>query len=186
MWAGCGGGGRGEGAGGRVAPGAGARERAKSGRGAAEGRGRTGGAPRNHAGGVRCPSAYIFMCIPLYTYIYRLHMHIHTYVYIHMQWTWRLWMCIYSGEYIYAECPTSLCPLPALPPPERQQVTSPLPPPPTLEPTQGPKDGFFGQPPFKCYLPEVASVGDWLKIWLHSNLADPFDRCVIIKGVPLV
>ena len=31
---------------------------------------------------------------------------------------------------------------------------------PTLETTQGRIDGLFGQLPFKCYLPEVASVGD--------------------------
>ena len=31
---------------------------------------------------------------------------------------------------------------------------------PTLETTQGQIDGFFSQLPFKCYLPEVASVGD--------------------------
>ena len=30
----------------------------------------------------------------------------------------------------------------------------------TLETTQGQIDGFFSQPPFKCYLPEVASMGD--------------------------
>ena len=30
----------------------------------------------------------------------------------------------------------------------------------TLETTRGQIDGFFGQLPFKCYLPEVASVGD--------------------------
>ena len=29
----------------------------------------------------------------------------------------------------------------------------------TLETTQGQIDGFFSQPLFKCYLPEVASVG---------------------------
>jgi len=34
----------------------------------------------------------------------------------------------------------------------------------TLETTQGQIDGFFSQLPFKCYLPEVASVGDWLEI----------------------
>jgi hypothetical protein len=31
---------------------------------------------------------------------------------------------------------------------------------PTLETTRGQIDGFFSQHPFKCYLPEVASVGD--------------------------
>ena len=30
---------------------------------------------------------------------------------------------------------------------------------PTLEATQGQIDGFFSQPPFKCYLPEVAFCG---------------------------
>ena len=35
----------------------------------------------------------------------------------------------------------------------------------TLVTTQGRIDGFFSQLPFKCYLPEVVSVGDWLKIW---------------------
>jgi hypothetical protein len=34
----------------------------------------------------------------------------------------------------------------------------------TPETTQGQIDGFFSQPPFKCYLPEVASVGDTLAI----------------------
>jgi len=29
-----------------------------------------------------------------------------------------------------------------------------------LEATQGPMDGFFSQHPYKCYLEEVASVGD--------------------------
>ena len=29
-----------------------------------------------------------------------------------------------------------------------------------LETTQGQTDGFFGQLPCRCYLPEVASVGD--------------------------
>ena len=31
---------------------------------------------------------------------------------------------------------------------------------PTLEATQGQIDSFFGQLPYKCYLEEVASVGD--------------------------
>ena len=30
----------------------------------------------------------------------------------------------------------------------------------TLEMTQGQMDGFISQLPFKCYLPQVASVGD--------------------------
>jgi hypothetical protein len=30
----------------------------------------------------------------------------------------------------------------------------------TLEATQGQMNGFFSQPPFICYLLEVASVGD--------------------------
>ena len=30
----------------------------------------------------------------------------------------------------------------------------------SLETTQGQMDGFFGQLPYKCYLEEVASVGD--------------------------
>ena len=30
----------------------------------------------------------------------------------------------------------------------------------TLETTQGQMEGFFSQLPFKCYLPEVASVRD--------------------------
>ena len=34
----------------------------------------------------------------------------------------------------------------------------------TLETTQGLTDGFFGQPHFKRYLPEVASVGENLEI----------------------
>ena len=29
-----------------------------------------------------------------------------------------------------------------------------------LEATQGQTDGFFGKPPYKCHLAEVASVGD--------------------------
>jgi len=32
-----------------------------------------------------------------------------------------------------------------------------------LETTQGQTDGFFSKLPFKCYLPEVASVGESLK-----------------------
>jgi hypothetical protein len=32
--------------------------------------------------------------------------------------------------------------------------------PPTLDTTRGQIDGFFSQHLFKCYLPEVASVGD--------------------------
>ena len=42
----------------------------------------------------------------------------------------------------------------------------------TLETTQGQIDGFFGQPLFKCYLPEVVSVGDWLNIchWVASRV----------------
>ena len=31
---------------------------------------------------------------------------------------------------------------------------------PTLEATQGQNDSFFSQLPYKCYLEEVASVGD--------------------------
>ena len=34
----------------------------------------------------------------------------------------------------------------------------------TLETTKGQTDGFSSQLPFKCYLPEVTSVGDGLKI----------------------
>ena len=34
----------------------------------------------------------------------------------------------------------------------------------TLETTHGQMGGFFSQLPFKCHLPEVASVADWLKI----------------------
>ena len=30
----------------------------------------------------------------------------------------------------------------------------------SLETTQGQTDGFFSHLPFRCYLPEVASVGD--------------------------
>ena len=42
----------------------------------------------------------------------------------------------------------------------------------TLETTQGQLDGFFGQLPYKCCLPEVASVGDCLKIcpWVASRM----------------
>ena len=42
----------------------------------------------------------------------------------------------------------------------------------TLETTQGQIDGFFSQLLFKCYLPEVASVGDSLKIcpWVASRV----------------
>jgi hypothetical protein len=42
----------------------------------------------------------------------------------------------------------------------------------TLETTQGPKDGLFSLLPFKCHLPEVASVGDWLNIcpWVASRV----------------
>ena len=35
---------------------------------------------------------------------------------------------------------------------------------PALEATQGQMDGFFSQLPYKCYLEEVASVGNGLKI----------------------
>ena len=43
----------------------------------------------------------------------------------------------------------------------------------TLETTQGRIDGFFSQLPFKCYLPEVASVGYCFKIcpWVASRVA---------------
>ena len=41
---------------------------------------------------------------------------------------------------------------------------SPAPPLPTLETTQGQIHGYLSQLPFKCYLPEVASVGDLLKV----------------------
>ena len=34
----------------------------------------------------------------------------------------------------------------------------------TLETTQGQIDGLLSQRSSKCYLPEVASVGDWLNI----------------------
>ena len=42
----------------------------------------------------------------------------------------------------------------------------------TLETTQGQKDGFFSKILFKCTLPEVASVGDQLKIcpWVASRV----------------
>ena len=41
-----------------------------------------------------------------------------------------------------------------------------------LETTQGQIDSFFSQLPFKCYLPEVASVADSLKIcpWVASRV----------------
>ena len=44
--------------------------------------------------------------------------------------------------------------------------------PPTLEMTQGQRDGFFSQLPFKCFLPEQASVGDRLEIcpWVASRV----------------
>jgi hypothetical protein len=41
-----------------------------------------------------------------------------------------------------------------LPPTQFQKAAA------TLETTQAQMDGFFSQVPFKCYLPEVASVGD--------------------------
>jgi len=43
----------------------------------------------------------------------------------------------------------------------------------TLETHQGQIDGFFIQPPFKSYLPEVTSVGDLLNIypWVASRAA---------------
>ena len=42
----------------------------------------------------------------------------------------------------------------------------------TLETTQGQMDGFFSQLLFKCYLPEVASLCDLLKIcpWVVSRV----------------
>ena len=42
-----------------------------------------------------------------------------------------------------------------------------------LEATQGQNDSLFSQLPYKCYLEEVASVGDWLKIcpWVTSRAA---------------
>ena len=44
---------------------------------------------------------------------------------------------------------------------------------PTLETTQRQIDGFFSQLPFKCYLPEEASVGCGLRIclWVASRVA---------------
>ena len=41
----------------------------------------------------------------------------------------------------------------------------------TLDTTPGQIDGFFSQLPLKCYLPELASVGDLLKIcpWVASG-----------------
>ena len=41
-----------------------------------------------------------------------------------------------------------------------------------LEATQGQNDSFFSQLPYKCYLEEVASVRDWLKIrpWVTSRV----------------
>ena len=44
--------------------------------------------------------------------------------------------------------------------------------PPTLETTQGQMNEFFTQLPFNCYLPEVASVEDLLKIfpWVASRV----------------
>ena len=50
----------------------------------------------------------------------------------------------------------------------------------TLETPQGQKDGFFSQLPFKWYLPEVASVGDSLKIcpWVASRVG--WDRIVVV------
>ena len=43
---------------------------------------------------------------------------------------------------------------------------------PVLETTQRQMDGLLSQPPYKCYLPEVASVGDCLKIcpWVASRV----------------
>ena len=48
----------------------------------------------------------------------------------------------------------------------------------TLKTSQGQIDGFFSQLPFKCYLPEVASVGDALKIcpWVASRVGDERKR----------
>ena len=42
----------------------------------------------------------------------------------------------------------------------------------TLDTTQGQKDGFFSQPPFKCCFPEAASVGDLLQIcpWFATRV----------------
>ena len=42
-----------------------------------------------------------------------------------------------------------------------------------LEETQGQIDGFLSQLPIKCYLSEVKSVGDCLKIglWVASRIA---------------
>jgi hypothetical protein len=44
---------------------------------------------------------------------------------------------------------------------------------PTLETTQEQTDGYVSQLPFKCYLSEVASVGDLLKLypWVASRVA---------------
>ena len=44
--------------------------------------------------------------------------------------------------------------------PERDQAVARRRPLTTLDTTRGQIDGFFNQPPLKCYLPEVASVGD--------------------------
>ena len=60
----------------------------------------------------------------------------------------------------------------------------------TLETTQGQIDGFFSQLPFRCYLPEVASVGDRHKIcpWVASRVVcginpgrDP-SACALMDG----
>ena len=43
---------------------------------------------------------------------------------------------------------------------------------PALEEIQGQMDSILSHLPYKCYLEEVASMGDWLKIppWVASRL----------------
>ena len=55
---------------------------------------------------------------------------------------------------------------------------------PTLETTPRHIGVFFSQLLFKCYLPEVASVGDWLRIcpWIASRVEGGTDQRHLSPG----
>jgi len=57
----------------------------------------------------------------------------------------------------------------------------------TLETTQGRIDGLLGQHPFKCYLQEVATVGDCLAIcrWVASRVGWSAQESGVARNVSL-
>jgi len=114
---------------------------------------------------MRCRCSHAFMFIYMYIFIYAyiltmVHIHIYLYVCIHMKL-----LTLNQGDDArlqWASRGTIMSEVLNVRDPDK--VTA-------LMTTQGQIDGFFSQLSFGCYLPEVASVGDWLNIcpWVASR-----------------